>query len=390
MLKKLTRWIGAAAAVLTLAACTSVEPPSPSSQAQSTGAVFQKSSFAELPAADPGSWERALSAFRRSCGAMGSQPRWQNVCRAALATDAIGAQRFFMSSFTPWKVTAVSPSGTSDTGLMTGYYEPQLRGSRVKRSPYVWPIYRVPDDLLIVDLSSVYPKLRGMRLRGKLEGRRVIPYDSRAEIQRRKDMDRYAIAWVDDPIEAFFLQIQGSGRIVMPDGSVMRVGFADQNGHSYKAIGNWLVSRGYLRPHEVSMQRIIEWARRNPSKVNECLAQNPSYVFFEERPAAPGLGPNGAQNVPLTPMASAAVDLRYWRLGTPFVVSVSQSRPALAFTRPIVAQDTGGAIRGPIRFDYFWGYGDRAGELAGRQKSAARAWVLVPNGLTPDDIRARR
>ena len=249
------------------------------------------------------------------------------------------------------------------------------------------PIYGVPDDLLVIDLVDLYPELKGMRLRGKLEGRRVVPYDTRGVIQKRTDLDRWAIAWVDDPIAAFFLHVQGSGRILLPDGTYMRVGFADQNGYRYRSIGTWLVEKGHLKPHELSMQRIRAWAKENPKRVEEALAQNPSYVFFEERNGDPNLGPTGAQGVPLTPRASVAVDPKFWALGTPAVVSVSQEKPALRFVKPVVAQDTGGAIRGPIRFDFFWGFGDDAGAAAGRQKSRVEAWMLVPNGLEPRDLR---
>ena len=199
-------------------------------------------------------------------------------------------------------------------------------------------------------------------------------------------MDRWALAWVDDPVASFFLQVQGSGRIKLTDGTYLRVGFADQNGYRYRSIGNWLIKKGYLKKHELSMQRITSWAKANPTKINEVLAQNPSYVFFEERTSPPELGPLGAQGVPLTPQASVAVDRRYWSMGTPFLVSVSQFNPRLAFTRPVIAQDTGGAIKGVIRFDFFWGFGNEAGAAAGRQKSDSQAWVLVPKGLKPEDI----
>ncbi|MDY4163423.1 MAG: MltA domain-containing protein [Sutterella sp.] len=386
MLSKLFIRLTAAAAVLTLAACTTVDKPTEDKPAVS----FRQTDFDRLPSADGESWQSALAAFRRSCTVLQNDSRWRDVCLAALETDALGAQRFFLSRFVPWQILARNSEGDlSDTGLMTGYYEPLLKGSLTRKPPFVHPVYGVPDDLLVVDLAELYPKLKGMRLRGKLVGRRIVPYDSRAEIDRRDDMSRWALAWVDDPVAAFFLQIQGSGRILLEDGSYLRIGYADQNGHPYRAIGGWLVSRGYLKRHELSMQRIQAWARSNPSRVGELLEQNPSFVFFEERAGSPDEGPLGAQGVPLTPEASVAVDPRFWRMGTPFIVTADQNRPDLHFVRPVIAQDTGGAIRGAVRFDYFWGFGDRAGEAAGRQKSEARAWVLIPTGLTPDDIRAR-
>ena len=392
---RIFRRFAALSALLALTACTTVDTPETPSQKpvppKSTEVAFIQSHFDNLPVVENQSWEPALSAFQASCKVMQQDARWTEVCRQALLTDPIGAQRFFLNNFTPWQVIIAHQDEAvpKTTGLMTGDYEPLLRGSRTKEGPYQHPLYRVPGDLLTIDLGSLYPQLKGLRLRGKLEGQRVVPYDDRAKIQSRQDLAPYAIAWVDDPVAAFFLQIQGSGRIQLPDGSHMRVGFADQNGHRYHAIGSWLIQKGYFKPHELSMQRIQRWAKSHPNQVNEALAQNPSYVFFEERAIAPNLGPSGAQGVPLTPEASVAVDLHYWVLGTPFIVSAHQTNPTLSITRPVIAQDTGGAIRGPIRFDYFWGFGDQAGAQAGRQKSEVASWILIPNGQAPESFMVR-
>ncbi len=197
-------------------------------------------------------------------------------------------------------------------------------------------------------------------------------------------MDRYVICWVDDPIEAFFLQIQGSGRIALDDGSVMRVGFADQNGHPYRAVAGWLVKNAGLSTSEMSMQRIKRWAKENPNRTQELLNANPNFVFFSERRgSSPEEGPLGAQEVPLTAEASVAVDRRYWPLGLPFVLDIEQASPRMKMARAVVAQDTGSAIRGVLRFDYFWGYGEQAGSRAGAQKSDVRAWILMPRGEDP-------
>lgn len=378
-----------------LTACTTVDTSEKPSQkpvgSKKAEVTFIQSHFNDLPLIEEHAWEPALSAFQASCKVIEQDTRWTEVCRQAIQTDPIGAQRFFLNNFTPWQVIIAQPSEAipSTQGLMTGYYEPLLRGSRTKGGPFQYPLYRVPDDLLTIDLGSLYPQLKGLRLRGKLDGQRVIPYDDRASIQKRQDLQPYAIAWVDDPVAAFFLHIQGSGRIQLPDGSHMRVGFADQNGHRYHAIGAWLIQKGFFKSHELSMQRIQHWAKTHPNQVDEALAQNPSYVFFAERTIAPNLGPTGAQGIPLTPEASVAVDLRYWLLGTPFIVDAHQTNPTLKITRPVIAQDTGGAIRGPIRFDFFWGFGDQAGAKAGRQKSNTEAWILVPNGQNPESFTVR-
>lgn len=371
-----------------MVACTTVkQEPLPSVSPEKTDVTFYEQKFAELPEASSQEWAQSLSAFVRSCRSLAKKPAWEAVCEKARVAPPSTAQSFFQDNFAPWLVL---PEGKNGQGMMTGYFEPLLYGSRTKRAPFVYPIYGVPDDLLVIDLSSIYPKLKGLRLRGKLQGRKVVPYDSRGQIQERTDLDQWALAWVDDPVSAFFLQVQGSGRILLPDGTFMHVGFADQNGYRYRSIGNWLIKHGHLKPHELSMQSIRAWARKHPDQVKEALAQNPSYIFFTERSANGADGPIGAQGIPLTPKTSVAVDPRYWQLGTPFFVTVNQERPKLSFSRPVIAQDTGGAIRGPLRFDYFWGFGDEAGEAAGRQKSQVRAWILVPKGLNPDDVRTRR
>lgn len=359
------------------------------------GAVrFGKSSFAELPPVTDESWEAALAAFKLSCSKMGTGAMWLDACSNAQFVGEGRAREFFLTWFDLWRVAAdtratnaSNNAGIVDTGLATGYYEPLLRGSRTRHGPYQHPIYRVPDDLIAVELDALYPQLKGLRLRGKLVGGKLVPYDSRAEIERRArlgQMQRYALCWVDDPVEAFFLQIQGSGRIALEDGTYMRVGFADQNGHPYKAVAKWLAENAGLSLSEMSMQRIKRWAKENPQRTQELLNANPNFVFFAERKGGdPELGPIGAQGVPLTAQASVAVDRRYWPLGLPFVIDVKQTRPAQAFTRAVVAQDTGSAIRGVLRFDYFWGFGEAAAGPAGAQKSAVRAWILMPKGEDP-------
>lgn len=389
--KRLAAALGLAA-LLALSACTTVEQPEPQPEPPppaQKGVTFELASFDALPAIEPGSWSAALGAFRQSCQAIRTDAVWTALCAGAAASDAgeAAAEAFFKTHFTPWRIEAPKGSERTHTGLMTGYYEPLLQGSRVKRAPYLYPIHGVPSDLLIIDLGELYPDLRGRRLRGKLDGRRVVPYDTRGTIDARGSaLDSLAIAWVNDPVDAFFLHIQGSGRIRLPDGSFMRVGFADQNGWRYRSIASWISKEDGIPLSELSMQGIRAWAKNHPEKVKEALAQNPSYIFFEERTGDPALGPAGAQGVPLTPLASVAADPAFWKLGTPFIVSAVQERPKLAFARPVIAQDTGGAIKGAIRFDYFWGFGDKAGAAAGRQKSTVSAWMLVPLGLEPRNM----
>ena len=383
--------LGAVFAVALLTACSSVKTPDTPDYGEYSvvgkDVRFAQKTFEDIPFVADADWDNALTAFKISCSAMGQQPMWVDACSNAQFIVPGGAAEFFKTYFTPWRVLATVDNQPAETGLMTGYYEPMLRGSRTKHGPYQYPIYGVPDDLIVVDLTELHPQLKGLRLRGKVVGRKLIPYDKRATIDKRKDLQDKVLCWVNDPVEAFFLQIQGSGRVLLDDGTFMRVGYSDQNGHPYRALGGWLIRHAGLTRSEMSMQRIKRWVRENPSRRDELLNTNPNYVFFDERKGfSDEDGPLGAQGVPLTAGASVAVDRRYWKMGVPFVVDITQDNPEMAFTRPVIAQDSGGAIRGPIRFDYFWGYGDIAGSQAGRQKSTAKSWVLVPNGYRPQDV----
>lgn len=385
-----------AACLLLLNGCSSNKSEQPKEITEPTeeSVRYEISSFADVPSSEPGAWSAALSAFKNSCKVTGRKAAWADVCARASATSSSEAENFFKSNFVPWKAIKQNigtQTGTvysvSDTGLATGYYEPLLHVSRHKTERHTVPILSTPDDLIIVDLAEAYPKLKGMRLRGKIQGRKLIPYDTRAGIVKRKDLDKYSIAWSDDPVAVFFLQIQGSGRLQTGNGEMIRVGYDDQNGRPYKAVGSWLVQQGYLKRHELSMQNIRAWAQKNPDKVDTLLNQNQSFVFFKEKEGIdPNAGPTGAQGVPLTAKASVAVDRKYVSLGTPVLLSVSQANPEINFVRPVIAQDTGGAIKGPIRFDFFWGFGDEAGSSAGKQKSQANAWLLIPKGLSPEEI----
>jgi membrane-bound lytic murein transglycosylase A len=244
-----------------------------------------------------------------------------------------------------------------------------------------FPIHGVPDDLITVDLGSVNPDLRNMRLRGRLEGRRLVPYYSRAEIESR-DMPAEVIAWTRDPVELFFLQIQGSGQIRLPDGARIRIGFADVNGHPYRSLGRYLVERGEMTLDQASMQNIKAWAEQNPHKLRDALNANPSYVFFRElKNLNVDEGPIGAQGVPLTGGYSLAVDRRFVPLGAPVYVATTYPLSPEPLERLMAAQDTGGAIRGVVRGDFFWGSGPDAGTTAGRMRNPVRMWLFWPRGM---------
>lgn len=323
-------------------------------------------------------------AFLQSCRGLKNKLGWQGICAVAnglVQPDSASLHTFFEENFTPYQV--YNPDGSAQ-GLITGYYEPKLLGSRVKTSRFRYPLYAVPDDLLIIDLGEVYPQLKDLRLRGRLQGKRVVPYFNRADIDNGKaPLQKRELFWVDNAVDLFFLQIQGSGRIELPDGSMVKVGYAEQNGYPYVSIGKKLVEMGELKLEQASMQGIKNWAEQNPARLSALLEQNPSYVFFRELPnSLPA--PLGALGVPLTDGYSIAVDARTIPLGAPVFLATTYPNTADPLNRLMLAQDTGGAIKGAVRADFFWGFGEQAGAQAGRMKQSGQMWVLLPNGITPD------
>ncbi|MBM4189945.1 MAG: murein transglycosylase A [Betaproteobacteria bacterium] len=340
---------------------------------------LKRADWGDLPGWRNDDLARAWPALQQSCKTLRNQSAWQATCRASDAlsnpsTESV--QDFLETWFAPHQI---QQSDGSLEGLVTGYYEPLLRGSRTRSGKYRFPLYGPPDDLLIVDLAALYPELKNQRVRGRLEGNKVVPYYSRAELSSGK-APRVAgkeIAWADDPIELFFLEIQGSGRLQLENGDVMRVGYANQNGHPYKSAGKWLIEKGELTAAQASMQGIKDWARRNPERLSELLNTNPSQVFFRELPNN-GNGPLGALGVPLTGERSIAVDPRGMPLGAPVWLATTQPNSSEPLNRLMLAQDTGGAIRGNVRVDFFWGFGEEAGKKAGAMKQKGRMWVLLP------------
>jgi len=305
---------------------------------------------------------------------------WKRVCELAKNSNPVAARQFFETHLRPYALLAAD---ANPNGLITGYYEPLLRGSRHPAKGFEQPVRGVPDDLLTIDLSAIFPELKDKRVRGRLEGNKVVPYWSRAEIAARGDrLPGRTLLYVDDAVELFFLQVQGSGRVKLTDGSMARLNYADQNGHPYQSIGRLLVERGELKLEDASMQGIQNWARTNPGRLNELLNANPSYVFFREVANSKD-GPTGALGVPLTAERSIAVDPRAIPLGTPVFLTTTRPNSTQAMNRLVLAQDTGGAIKGAVRADYFWGFGKDAGEQAGRMKQGGRLWLLLPPEAAP-------
>lgn len=288
----------------------------------------------------------AFDVFRNTCADL-DDPDWQSIC--AYATSNPDPKAFFELLFRPVLIEDGSDA------LFTGYFEPELNGARRPSAKYRYPLYRMPPEAK--GIPQWYSRRELLEDR-KLEGRGL------------------EIAWVDDPVEKFFLQIQGSGRVNLSDGSKLRVGYGGKNGHEYRSVGRELVRRGIFQPHQVSAQVIKNWVRRNPAEGQELLMHNPSYVFFREVSEVPAhLGPLGAMNRSVTTLRTVAVDPAFVPLGAPVWIEKDGKDP---MRRLMIAQDTGSAIKGAQRADIFFGTGDQAGRKAGRLKDPGRMIVLLP------------
>ncbi len=337
----------------------------------------------------------AWPAWLRSCLALGNRGEpFTSLCNTAQAIgprDAAAIRAYFENNFVPHALGGGDkPSPANNT--VTGYYEPLLLGSKTRSGRFDTPLYRTPKDLVTVDLNDPYPELRALRLRGRLvkgadgQGDRVVPYATRSELEKSGQLRGLELIYVEDPVEAFFLQVQGSGRVQLDNGQMMRVGYDNQNGHPYKSIGRWLVDKGELTLAQATMQGIKAWLSKNPRRKDELLHQNPSMVFFKELPASQDAteGPFGSLGVPLTAGRSVAVDNRFVPAGLPVFVQTriptgvnNNFKPT---ARLMFAQDTGSAIQGAHRADFFFGSGAVAGELAGKMKAQGSMVVLLPKG----------
>jgi membrane-bound lytic murein transglycosylase A len=374
--------------VLALAACAAPKPSPPPSQ---PGLVLTRTAFAALPGWG-GDTAAALAAFRRGCAVLMQKPDaapmggagyagtvadWRGVCAAAPNT---GAADFFAANFTPYEVTGeVTGDLPGSEGLFTGYYEPEIRASRTRQGPYQTPVYGLPADLVRVELGQFLPRLKGEHVSGRVSGHALVPYATRAAIAAKGLATAPVLLWTDDPIAFFFLQIQGSGRVVLDDGASVRIGYAGENGQPYSAIGRELIARGELTRENVSLQSIRAWLLAHPADARAVMETNKSYIFFQETPLGDtALGSKGALGVALTPLASLAIDPRVNALGAPFFVAADGPDPVHGL---MVAQDIGGAIRGAVRGDIFFGFGPDAERRAGAMKAPGRLFVLLPNAL---------
>ena len=372
------------AALATAPIVAPIEPAPPAIIDEPRGRLV-KADWSQLVGYENDDPSAALLAFEQGCNVLKTRAEWASSCAiaTALASRKLSkseASAFFRNNFQPFQVLNADDT---NTGTVTGYYEPLLRGSRTPTAEFRYPIYAAPQDMVTIDLSEVYPDLKHRRLRGRVVGNKVIPYYDRAVIDTENNpLKGLEIVYVDNAVELFFLQIQGSGQVQLPDGSRIRLGYADQNGHPFRSLGGLLIRRGEIRAERASMQGIKAWAERNPAKVQAFMNANPSYVFFKEIPAN-GTGPIGTLGVPLTTERSIAVDQRVIPLGVPVFLSTTFPGTKEPLNRLMVAQDTGGAIAGGVRVDFYWGFGDEAGAKAGRMKQKGMKWVLLPNGYLP-------
>lgn len=352
--------------LLVLAACAT-RPPGPTGY--HGGPIVASERMTRVSWGDVQGWQAdsmigVAAALRQDCTRLDTQTDWRRVCAAANLLDELDStamRQFFEENFTPFQL---ANADGSVTGLVTGYYEPLLHGSRLRRPPYLYPLYRMPERL-----------------------RRDATLPDRAQLLRSGALNGFELVYVDDPIEAFFLQVQGSGQIALDDGSVMRVGYGGTNSQPYRSIGRWLIDHGEVTPAQATMQGIKAWARANPTRVEALLDINPRFVFFKDTSPSgkdnvadsAADGPIGALGVPLTPERSIAVDPASIPLGMPVFLTTTRPLSDSPLDRLVFAQDVGSAIKGGVRADFFWGLGDDAGDLAGRMRQSGRMWVLMPN-----------
>lgn len=378
-----------AAATLALAGCVPHPPPPPR-------VTLAPARYGELAGWRADHVAAALPAFLKSCAALdrlpprapvgpggiaGTAEEWRAPCAAAASIppgDDDAVRHFVEVSFAPWRVG----NNGEPRGLFTGYFEPELAGARHRRSRFTVPLLGRPPDLVTADLGLFRPDWRGEHIAGRVVDGRLVPYASRAAIERGA-LDRFhlALVWVDSAIDAYFLAVQGSGRVRLPDGRMLQLGYAGENGRRYVAIGRLLVERGALAKGDVSLQTIRAWLMTHPAEARALMDANPSYVFFRVLKT----GPIGAEGVVLTPRRSLAIDPTFLPLGVPMWLDAENNGQRLR--RLVVAQDTGGAIRGPVRGDLFWGFGPAAEAAAGTMRAIGTYYLLLPRAVTPSPQR---
>ncbi len=342
--------------------------------------TVQKSSFSELPDFYSENFDDVLKVFKKNCQTQKAYQIYHSLCRQAETVH--NAKAFIINNFEAYHITNKRRKSKKHRGLLTAYYETQINASLKQTERYKYPIYATPKDLVVVDLSSIYPELKNYRLRGRIEKNKLVPYYTRAEM-KFTDLNAPVLCYCDSKIDRFFLEVQGSGIAKLDDNSTMYIGYDNQNGHKYRAIGKYLVKQKELKLEDVSLQSIIEWLHNHPSRIDEVLNYNSSLVFFSKRDQ----GATGALGIELTPMRSIAVDKRYILLGSMLYLSADLQEEKSSkkektsknrMNRIVFAQDTGGAIKGNIRADLFAGNGEKAALFAGHLKAPLQLWLILP------------
>ena len=329
---------------------------------------LEKSSFDKLPGFAEENFNDVLVNFIKNCQTKQAKSLYGNLCKEA--SDTTNAKEFIVQNFIPLEI---KNNKKNKSGLLTAYYEAEIHASYKQTQRYKYPIYATPKDLVVVDLSSIYPELKHYRLRGRLKGNRLVPYFSRKE-SANTQLNAEVLCYCDSKIDKFFLEIQGSGIARMDDNSSIYIGYANQNGHKYKAIGRYLIKIGALKKDEVSLQSIKKWLQDNPNRVDEVLNYNSSLVFFTKRDQ----GATGALGIELTPYRSIAVDKKYIPLGNMIYLHAKLGDKGEDLSSFVFAQDTGGAIKGSLRADLFVGSGQDAMSFAGKLKAPLELWIVVP------------
>jgi len=349
-------------------------------------ANFQQIDWEDLEGFKSDDLTKALKVFIKDCEASKKDPRLNEACvKATLDTSLEDPQAFFINNFTPYQL--ISDEGDKD-GLITGYYEPLLHGSYYKSKRFQYPVYAVPENLITVDLRAAYPSLEDYTLRGKLVGKKIVPYETREEINAidyKTTKFLKPICFVDDKIELFFLQIQGSGKVLLPNGKFINIGYGGQNGRPYYSIGKKLLEENAISKEEMSLQSIKKWLLANPTRIDEILNLNQSYIFFTKS-AKTATGSLGTE---LTANRNIAVDRKNVPLGFPVFINTTNPITEEPINKLMVAADTGGAIKGKIRADLFFGDGIKARELAGKMKQDGELFIFIPK-TTPDTIDVKK
>ncbi len=352
--------------------------------------TFEPATFAELPGWKDDDHLAALKTFLLSCGrvmkaakAKAPESRTAALARACGAAAAIktptraAARAFFETQFVPHRIVHAG-----DGGFLTGYYEPVLKGSRTPQGRFQTPVYRRPPDLVNVVAETERASMPDGLTHVRKTATGVAPYPTRAEIEQGALKGKgLELLYLADPVDTFFMHIQGSGRIELTDGTTVRLNYDGKNGHPYTSIGRYLIEKGLFPANTMSLAALRKWLRADPARGRKVMWQNASFIFFRELKGHDAEGPLGAQSVPLTPGRSLAVDTAFHTLGTPIYVSspsLKHAGKAGGFNRLMVAQDVGSAIKGPERGDIYFGSGDKAGRLAGITKNAGHFYALLP------------